>query len=57
MTPIFIEMFKAGFGRWHWVSLLSDRTVLMRSTKPVFGFARAREQAHDVSVAYLEANR
>lgn len=57
MTPIFIEMFKAGFGRWHWVSMLNDRTILMRSTKPVFGFARAREQAHDVSVAYLEANR
>lgn len=55
MTSIFIEMTPAGFGRWTWVSVLQDRTVVMLSTKPTFGFTRTREHAYEVTLTYLEA--
>lgn len=41
---VYIELFPAGFWRWHFCIVWNDG-VLMRSTKPSFGYGRTRDRA------------
>ena len=47
-SRVYIELFPAGFWRWHFCVVWNDG-VLMRSTKPSFGFGRTRMRAGKIA--------